>query len=411
MTELEKIRNKINAVDSKMAKLFIKRLKLAEQAGEAKKAAGLPIEDTDREKTVMEENLKGIEEEYRIFYKEFIKTNIRLSKAREHSLSGKRQLVIKPGAINVIEQFADLKRKVLIVTDTGVPKEHVGAVFVKAKEPFIFTFAEGENSKSFETVQNILSFMLQNGFDRGDCIVAVGGGVVGDIASFTASIFMRGIDYYCIPTTTLSQVDSCIGGKTGIDFGGAKNTVGSFMRPKCVIVDSKTLETLDKRDYVSGLIEAVKTGAILNEKLFRIFEKGNINTDIEEIIKLSLAEKLKIVTSDEKEKGTRRCLNFGHTVGHAIETVKGSLLHGECVAAGMLYCAGNEVKDRLLSIYKNLGITVPEITEEEKAKIKEIIKMDKKITGDTITAVFCEKIGSYTLKNMPVEEFFEAVGL
>ena len=171
---------------------------------------------------------------------------------------GEYDIILKRGALNEVGQLLNLNRKVLIVTDNGVPAEYAQKVSDASLKPTILTIPKGEQSKQMDTLTLILKTLVQNDFTRSDCVVAVGGGVVGDMSGFAAAIFMRGIDFYNIPTTVLSQVDSSIGGKTAIDFMGYKNLVGAFYPPKRVIIDPETLKTLPQRQISNGLCEALK---------------------------------------------------------------------------------------------------------------------------------------------------------
>ena len=252
-------------------------------------------------------------------------------------------IILKNGALENLYQFARLDRKVAVVTDSGVPAEYAQRVADQCRESTIITVPQGEASKSFKILETVLRQMLEFNMGRGDLVVAVGGGVVGDLAGFAAAIYMRGIDFINCPTTTLSMIDSSIGGKTAVDLGDTKNIVGAFWQPKLVIVDPATLSTLPRRHYINGLAEAVKAGLLADPELFAIFEKGDIDTQISEIIYRSLRFKKNVVEQDETERGMRKALNFGHTIGHGIEAVKGikgrrtvGLFHGECVALGML---------------------------------------------------------------------------
>ena len=228
-------------------------------------------------------------------------------------------IILKNGALENLYQFARLDRKVAVVTDSGVPAEYAQRVADQCRESTIITVPQGEASKSFKILETVLRQMLEFNMGRGDLVVAVGGGVVGDLAGFAAAIYMRGIDFINCPTTTLSMIDSSIGGKTAVDLGDTKNIVGAFWQPKLVIVDPATLSTLPRRHYINGLAEAVKAGLLADPELFAIFEKGDIDTQISEIIYRSLRFKKNVVEQDETERGMRKALNFGHTIGHGIE--------------------------------------------------------------------------------------------
>ncbi len=306
------------------------------------------------------------------------------------------------GLINEAKNLFNLDRKVLVVTDDGVPAEYAKAVAEQCKEAYIVTVPQGEGSKGLDTFSTLLSEMLRNGFNRNDCAVAVGGGVVGDLTGFAASCYMRGIDFYNIPTTVLSQVDSSVGGKTGINFDGVKNVVGAFKQPRGVIADINTLSTLPDRQISNGLCEALKMAATFDPELFEIFEKETPAEQLEKIIAKSIEIKVKVVEEDEKESGLRRVLNFGHTVGHGIESLGLGYYHGECVALGMIPMCGECVRKRLVPILKKLNLPTESNFDIDKAF--DAVSHDKKSTSSGINAVFCEKIGTYTVKKVTLNE-------
>lgn len=324
---------------------------------------------------------------------------------------GEYSIVLKRGALNQIGNLLNLNRKVLIVTDDGVPCEYAQKVANASKTPVVFTIPQGEQSKQMDSLTAILKSLVENNFTRSDCVVAVGGGVVGDVSGFAASIFMRGIDFYNIPTTVLSQVDSSIGGKTAIDFMGYKNLIGAFYPPKKVVIDPETLKTLPKRQISNGLAESVKMALTSDADLFRIFETQDINNDdvIDKIIKRSLLIKKYVVEKDEHEDGLRKILNFGHTLAHAIESINEmeKYYHGECVAIGIIPMCSEEVKVRLLPVLKKLNL--PNVLNESADQIISACKHDKKAFGDNITIVTVEKIGEFQMKDISFEEFSELV--
>ncbi len=320
---------------------------------------------------------------------------------------GGYDIVLKQGALSEISSLLNVNRKALIVTDDGVPSEYAMTVAAQCVSPYIITVAQGEASKCFDTLQELLSAMLKASFTRGDCIIAVGGGVVGDLSGFAASCYMRGIDFYNIPTTLLSQVDSSIGGKTALDFGGVKNIIGAFHQPKKVIIDPNVLSTLDLRQLHAGLAEAIKMAATSDKELFELIEKSeNLNSDLTEIIRRSLMIKADVVEKDPEEKGLRRVLNFGHTVGHAIESLNaGALLHGECVAAGMLPMCGDSVRDRLSSVLEKYSLPIK--IKEAENDLAEYIYHDKKMQAGSVNAVLVDEIGSFRFCKMSPEEIIE----
>lgn len=314
-------------------------------------------------------------------------------------------IYLERGSLSKAGSLFALDRKVLIVSDSGVPSQYAETVASCAKEPYIEIFPQGELNKNIETYQAILRRMVQEGFTRTDCVVAVGGGVCGDMAGFAAASYMRGVDFYNIPTTLLSQVDSSIGGKVAIDFMGYKNIVGAFYQPKGVLIDPDVLATLPPRQIASGLAESIKMAATFDEALFALFEQQDQPLDhLEKIIELSLRIKKDVVEKDTKEQGLRKVLNFGHTIGHAIESVcnLSELYHGECVGLGMLAMAEKEPKERIRSVLQKVGL--PTRVQFNKDQVIAAMAMDKKMAGSMITVVKVEKIGSFKMERISYSE-------
>ena len=313
-------------------------------------------------------------------------------------------IVVERGCLNKADELLDLNRKVLIVTDDGVPEEYSKCIAHQCKSPVIECVAQGEGSKSFKIYEHLLSVLLENNFTRGDCVVAVGGGVVGDLSGFVASSFMRGIDFYNIPTTLLSQIDSSIGGKVAINLNGIKNIVGAFYQPKKVLIDPDVLKTLPKRQISNGLAEAIKMSLTSDAELFDLFETKDILENIDEIIIKSLEIKRMVVQQDEKENGLRKILNFGHTIGHAVESTQ-KLYHGECVALGMIPMCGEEVRNRLINVLKKADL--PTSIALDKDACLNAIKHDKKIDRDKITVIYVNIPGEFEMKKLTLEEISE----
>ena len=311
-------------------------------------------------------------------------------------------IIIERGALNKAENYLNLDRKVLVVTDSGVPEEYAKIISGKCKDGIIFTFPQGEENKNFETYRKVLEALSQNNFTRTDCVVAVGGGVVGDLSGFAAATYMRGIDFYNIPTTTLSQIDSSIGGKTAIDFYGYKNTVGAFYQPKKVLVDPDVTKTLTERQIVSGLSEAVKMAATSDAELFSLFENEDWKDHLDEIIEKSLMIKKAVVEEDVCETGLRKVLNFGHTIGHGIEANAENLYHGECVALGMLYMSEGNANKRIVKVLEKLSL--PTKTDIDKDKVLSAVMHDKKASGDKITIIYVKEIGSFEMRKIKISE-------
>lgn len=309
-------------------------------------------------------------------------------------------ILVERGILDHANQYLNLNRRVLIVTDSGVPAQYAKTIADQCKEEIICTVEQGESSKSFETFEKLLQTMLDRGFSRKDCVVAVGGGVVGDLSGFAASAYMRGIDFYNIPTTLLSQIDSSIGGKTAINFGGVKNIVGAFYHPKKVLIDPTLLKTLPSRQISNGLAEAVKMALTSDKDLFRIFESADIESNLDEIIIRSLNIKKSVVEQDEKESGLRKILNFGHTIGHGIESSEkmSTLYHGECVALGMIPMCAESIRDRVIEVLKKCNLYRE--LKYDWSKIAKAAFHDKKADGDTVTVTTVSEIGSFEMKEM-----------
>lgn len=279
---------------------------------------------------------------------------------------------------------------------------------------------DGEPAKRLETVETLAERMVRAGADRQALLVAFGGGVVGDSVGFLASIFMRGIPVVQIPTTVLAQVDASIGGKTGVNLDAGKNLIGTFHQPKAVLVDPVVLQTLDEREFRAGLCESLKCGVIRDRKLFEFMMRQRRRIlrrerkALERVILDSVRVKADVVAADERESGLRRILNFGHTIGHALEAATGytQLLHGEAVAWGMLaataiardtgFCEPRAA-DQIMKGIAGYG-QVPRPT----AGIDEIIallKSDKKTVAGTVHWVLPERVGKVTISSEVPEIF------
>ena len=318
-------------------------------------------------------------------------------------------IVLKRGSLANAGSLANLRRRVLVVTDSGVPPAYAKTVAAQCGEGSVFALPPGEATKSADNWQAILRRMMELSFTRGDAVAAVGGGVTGDLAGFAAATYMRGVDFFQFPTTTLSQIDSSIGGKTAINMDHTKNIVGAFHQPRLVIVDPDTLATLPRRHFVNGLAEALKSALIGDADLFAIFEQGDPDADIERILAHCLLYKKNLVERDETEQGERKVLNFGHTIGHGIEAACGlsadgsGLLHGECVALGMLPMIENKtLRRKVRDICDGLGL--PAACPASPQEILPYIAHDKKRSGDTITVVKVKKPGEAYLEQVTLDE-------
>lgn len=316
-------------------------------------------------------------------------------------------IIVERGILQKAGEHLNLDRRVLVVTDSGVPEIYAKTLAEQCKSAVICTVETGEGSKSLETFAKLLQTMLDNGFSRKDCVAAVGGGVVGDLSGFAASAYMRGIDFYNIPTTLLSQIDSSIGGKTAVNFGGIKNIVGAFYQPKKVLIDPELLKTLPDRQISNGLAEAIKMALTSDSELFEIFENKDIGENIDEIIIRSLNVKKSVVEQDEKEAGLRKILNFGHTIGHGIESSENmtELYHGECVALGLIPMCGEEIRPRVVNVLKKCNLY--NLIDFDWKKIGEAAFHDKKADGDSVAVTTVNEIGKFEIKTLKFSQVME----
>ncbi len=316
-----------------------------------------------------------------------------------------------------IRSVAPKAKKFLLITDKNIPTSYIRSILssIKSKNKYLFTLSAGEKSKNMNFTNAIIKKLFKYNFNRDDCVIALGGGVIGDLSGFASSIFKRGVCLVQIPTTLLAQVDSSIGGKTGINSSEGKNMIGTFYQPKLVLIDPTTLKSLPHRHLVAGYAEILKYSLIMNAKFFSWLEKNShaiINlTDMNLVmyaIKESCRSKAIIVQKDEKEKNLRAILNFGHTFAHAFEAVKkysNDLIHGEAVLYGMMIASSLSVKMKMLNInehqrikhlYRRLNINyqIKNIfNKKDINKIFNYMKHDKKISGSKINLILLKKIG------------------
>lgn len=314
-------------------------------------------------------------------------------------------------------------KRCMVVTDSNVDKLYADEVMHELTEggflPERFVFSAGEENKTIDTVMSVCRACVLHKMDRKSFIVALGGGVTGDMAGFAAAMYMRGIDFVQVPTTLLSQSDSSVGGKTGVDFCGGKNLLGAFHQPRLVYINVSTLKTLPKREFVSGMGEVIKHGMIADENFFEyVVENAEKikRLDAEIMVRLCRRNceiKAGVVSVDERESGLREILNFGHTVGHAVEAYYNfELSHGECVGIGMYAAArlaaergvlDNEAVRRLGAALELYGFrTRAEIGNTK--RLIEIMKTDKKARDGVIRFILPRKIGEVFAADDVTEE-------
>ena len=308
-----------------------------------------------------------------------------------------------------------------VVTDSTVGPLYLETVTESLKAAGFavsaYAFPAGEGSKNLSTLSDILEFLASEHLTRSDCLIALGGGVAGDMAGFAAACYLRGIRCVQLPTTLLSAVDSSVGGKTAIDLKAGKNLAGAFLQPAAVLCDTDCLGTLPPAVFADGAAEAIKTGVLCDETLFALFEDGTLKADPAEVIARCVAYKAGVVERDEKEQGERKLLNLGHTVGHAIEKCSGyAVPHGHAVAAGLAMIA--RAAERLGWTEEPLAARIcaclaknalPVSAEYAPEALAEAALADKKRSGDAITIVVPRKIGLCELKKMPVAELLPVI--
>lgn len=341
-------------------------------------------------------------------------------------------IVIRSGFDGLKEHFEKLQvtgKKLCIVTDSNVgplyAKQVEDILLTTGNQVFVFTFPAGEENKNLDVVEDVYEFLIQNHFDRTDMLVALGGGVVGDLTGFTAATYLRGIAFIQVPTSLLAMVDSSIGGKTGVDFRAYKNMVGAFYQPKLVYMNIKVLDTLSSRLFNSGFGEILKHGLIKDMNYYDFIGKNKSQimeheeNALSEMVYGSCVIKKNVVELDPTEKGDRALLNFGHTLGHAIEKLSNfSLYHGECVVLGMVAALrlsvmrgqiSNQQYEDCVELFKEYGfpVKVSGMTAEE---IIAVSKNDKKMVSGKIKFILLQSAGNAVIdKTVTDEEMLEAL--
>lgn len=443
--KLAKLRKQIDEIDRRIVQLLSERFKLTQSVSEYKKENNLSVLDANREQALLAEVMRrgkklGLRDEFidKLFSLILEESRWQQEKKMRKELMKKLQFVSKSekkwkvivgnSLIQRLPRLVDLTgyTKIGIVMD-GQVGELYEKVIVKALEkdaldPLIFKIKPGEQSKSLGETSRIYEALLNGHFDRKSVLVAFGGGVVGDLTGFVAATYMRGIDVVQIPTTLLAQADAAIGGKTGVNFNGSKNIIGSFHQPQAIISDISLLKTLSKRELRSGLAEVVKYGLIKDKSIFELLERKGIDLsedDLELLVVISTNIKGKIIEKDEQEKtGLRAQLNFGHTLGHAVESVgNGEYTHGEAISIGILFASKisyllqmihKSEYNRVVELVKKLNLPVAcSLSRDE--LLKKIV-YDKKSVNKQTRWVLLKGIGE-AVSNQKVDDHIIAEAL
>ena len=341
---------------------------------------------------------------------------IRVNASKEYDV------VIGSGILSSLgERCASLfgKSRALIVTDSNVAPLWLQKTKASLENAGIdtleFVFTAGEDSKSKETLFELLEFAAENRITRSDFAVALGGGVTGDMTGLASSLFLRGIPFIQVPTTLLAAVDSSVGGKTAVNLTAGKNLAGAFYQPSLVLCDTDTLSTLPDCEFANGMAEVIKYGVIFDKELFDKVQSGDVKSDIEKIIARCVELKRDVVAKDEFDCGDRQLLNFGHTLAHSVEKCSSfGIAHGSAVAIGMVIAAkasfalgwtDEDCTEAIINANKNNNLPVE--CEFSPRMLADASLSDKKRSGGTINFVVPKKIGECVLKKIPVEDLYK----
>ena len=330
-------------------------------------------------------------------------------------------IVIHPGLLATVgERLSVLTTspKIGVVTDRHVAQHYLQGTIRSLRkagyDPTPIILPPGEQTKTLNTVAKILDVLARHKFERQSLLLALGGGVIGDITGFAAAIYQRGIPFIQVPTTLVAQVDSSVGGKTGVDHRLGKNLIGAFYQPRAVLIDPRMLRTLSSREWIAGLAEVIKYGIIAEEEFFAYLEQeipALLKLEDEPVIhtiKRSCEIKAGVVASDERESDRRRILNYGHTIGHALESLAGyrGLIHGEAVGIGLVQEAdlarhmglcGREIVERIRSLVQRVGLS-EQIPQTSFTSLWSAMQHDKKVIGGRVIGVWPVRIGEVVIR-------------
>ena len=416
MDALTAARQEIDRIDAELAALFSARMRAVEQIAACKRAAGSPVADPAREREVLARAAARIENPaLRPAYTALTEHLLAVSRQYQRGLlqgqsaalqvnlpSGVCPILLGAGHLERAGTLLDLNRRVCIVTDDGVPAAFAEALAAQCAAPVLFRLPAGEGSKSLANFERLLDLLQRSGLTRQDCVLALGGGMVCDLAGFAAACYLRGVDFYSVPTTLLAMTDAAVGGKTAVDLGGFKNLAGVIRQPTAVLIDPALLRTLPARQLANGMAEIVKMALIADAALFEQLARPG-EADRTEIIRRALQIKISFVERDEWDAGLRRALNFGHTLGHGIESAMGgALLHGECVALGMLPMCSPAVRARLEPLLRSLGL--PTAVRVNPEAVMDAVAHDKKTEAGGVETVFVETVGSFRFEKISLAQ-------
>jgi 3-dehydroquinate synthase len=334
-------------------------------------------------------------------------------------------IVLRPGLLATVgDRLSAItaSSKIAVVTDRHVASRYLQETLSSLRkagyDPTPIVLPPGERTKTLGTIAKILDALAKHKFERQSLLLALGGGVIGDLTGFAAAIYQRGIQFIQVPTTLVAQVDSSVGGKTGVDHRLGKNLIGAFYQPRAVLIDPLTLRTLPRREWIAGLAEVIKYGIIADEEFFAFLEQeipALLNLEEEpviHVIKRSCEIKAQVVAADERESDRRRILNYGHTIGHALESLAGyrGLIHGEAVGIGLVQEAdlachmglcGREVVERIRSLVRRAGLS-DQVSPKSFTSLWSAMQHDKKVVGGRVMGVWPVRIGEVVIR--PIEQ-------
>lgn len=323
-----------------------------------------------------------------------------------HSSKRDYRVLIGNQSLSILPSLLDKTKRYVVIHDDGIPQEYVTSVLSSCPSSSIsYAFPQGESSKGILEMEKMIDFLLNQNVSKDSVLVALGGGVTGDLVGFVASVYLRGIDYIQIPTTLLSQIDSSVGGKVAINTSKGKNVIGSFNPPLFVLIDPLTMNSLSDRQFYSGMAEMIKYGMIADKTLFQqLRDDPNVRDNMESYIYRSLSIKKQYVEKDEFDEGYRQSLNFGHTFGHAIESFYGyeKYLHGEAVAIGMvMILSDSSIRRQLVDVLRKFHL--PTEDSVKISELKDYINRDKKNRNQLIRVVDVLDIGTSVITTAKFE--------
>ncbi|XMB71575.1 3-dehydroquinate synthase family protein [Mycoplasmatota bacterium WC30] len=319
------------------------------------------------------------------------------SKHRNYSI------IIENNLLNNLGDYLDVNRFYVIISDDLIPQIYIESVQRFCPQNLVIKFPSGEKSKSIFQYEKIISILQENNVGRDACIIALGGGVTGDLSGFVSSTYLRGVDYIQIPTSLLAQIDSSVGGKVAINTSKVKNSIGNFYPPIKVLIDPKTINTLSKRHFNNGMGEMIKYGMINSKPLFDKILNEDVSKNLEYFIYESLMIKKYYVENDEFDNSIRQILNYGHTYGHAYEAYYNfeKYLHGEAISLGMVkVCNKIETKEKLIEVLNKFDLPTYDNVQED--KLIPYIKNDKKNTMNHLNLIVVDEIGKSYIKKITI---------